>query len=144
MNTLLTDIIDTLEDITTSVHGVPQGDWVSNHIFYNESRPIGTGAMNRGRCPFVRVYRNDKNYDIQSIQDAGGSVDSSFVLEIVVSTVNQEPAWDLAFGIFEEFMKDLKNKNNYLDTSFTTDKLQINPMMYMLRVVTQVRNSFGG
>ena len=144
MNTILEDVKDSLEQVDQSITGINQVEWENNHLFYNESATIGTGAMNRGRCPFVRYYRGDKNYEIQSIQDAGGSVDSVINIEIVVTKVKQEPAWDLAFAIFESFMKDLKNKNNYFDSGFTTQRLEINPMLFMLRATIQVRNSFGG
>lgn len=144
MNTLLEDVKDSLEQVSQSITGINQVDWETNHLFYNESATIGTGAMNRGRCPFVRYYRGEKNYELQSIQEAGGSVDSVINVEIVVNKVKQEPAWDLAFSIFESFMKDLKNKDNYLDSGFTTQRLEINPMLFMLRVTIQVRNSYGG
>lgn len=147
MNTLLEDIIDSLELTPSAITGKDPLTWATSHLFYNESLGIlGVGGQNRGRTPFCRIYRGEKNYEIGSINQVGGSVDSQFFIEIVVnpqSIKSQEKAWDQAFAIWESFLVNLKDKNNYFDTSYNTEKLQVSNVMFILRCTLTVRNTWG-
>lgn len=143
--TLIDDIRASLEDVPQSITGVPQIEWVTNHIFYNDSRAIGTGPMNRGRCPFVRFYRNGKDYSHDSNGPRGGTLFSEFTIEIIVSkpsVKSQEDSYDLAWEIWNSFINDLRTKDNYLIGDDRTLQMQINPLLFVLQCIITVENSF--
>lgn len=143
--TLIADIRSSLEQVPYTIHGIPTGDWSNKHLFYNASQPIGTGAMNRGRCPFVRYFRTGKEYDHQSNAPRGGKLTSDITLEIVTSHTNvksQEDNYAIAYEIWNSFREDLRAKANYLIGNDRILEMQINPMLFVLQCTIQVENSF--
>lgn len=146
MNGLVSAIRESLEDIPEAITGIHTMDWVSNHIFYGNSvTPLGTGAMNRGRCPFVRFFRNGKNFDVKSIKPSGGTVQSFFIVEIVIrppSVKSQDEAWKQGYKIFDNFIADLREKPDWLDLDYRLEQLIINPTLFVVRAMLEVVNSF--
>lgn len=146
MNLLAQEIRDSLEDVPESITGIATSKWINSHIFYGDAvTPLGTRGMNRGRCAFVRFYRAGKDFDIQTVQPAGGTVLSNFIVEIVVrppSVKEQETAWEEAYEIFDSFITSLREKRNWMDLDYNPEQLVVNPTLFVLRASLRVTNSF--
>lgn len=146
MNTLLEDIIQSIEQVPDSITGIPNLQWVTSHIFYgNPLGKLGTGGQNRGRCPFVRVFRTGKDFDYQAQSDRGGTVTSNFTIEIVTrqsSVKSQESNWDFAYRIWESIITDLREKDNYMIGDERVLEMQVDPVLFVLQCQITVENTY--
>jgi hypothetical protein len=144
MNLLAQEIKESLEDIPESISGIETNKWTTSHVFYGNS-PLPFRGQSRGRCPFVRYYRLGKDFDIQSVKPAGGTVLSQFSVQFVVnppSVKSQEDAWDFAYEMFESFITSLREKDNWMDLDYSPQQLIVNPTIFVLDVNLRVTNSF--
>jgi hypothetical protein len=148
MEQLIADIRESFEDVPEAITGINNLKWTTKHIFYSfNGAPLGTGGKNRGRCPFATFYRANKDFDIKTIKPSGGTVQSTFIIEIAVrpkSIKSQEDAYTQAYSIFDNFIADLREKDNWMDCGYQLEQLQVNPLLFVLRVTLQVANSFPG
>ena len=146
MKTMLDDLIASVQSVPESITGIISSDWNSKHIFYGDAGGmLGVGGQNRGRCPFVRVFRGPRDFNAQTSSSRGGTVTSNFIIEIVVTNQrmqDQEDQWDQAYQIFESIRDDLRGRANYRIGGETVEQLQFNPTIFVLKINFNVENSY--
>ena len=146
MNTMLDDLLEACRAVPETASGIVNSRWQSFHVHYGDSgHKLGVGGQNRGRCPFVRLFRGDRTYNAQTASSRGGTVESNFVVEVVVrkqKAQSQKDHWQQAFDIFEEIRDYLRDTNNYRVGGEQIEQLQVSPTLFVLRINFQVENSY--
>jgi hypothetical protein len=142
---LLDDIYQSLLLVPSSITEVDTTKWQSYHCFKNQNGGTIGRDINRGRCPFVRVYRDSTNYVKTGESSRGGTVESSYIIEIFCRTPRasrQEENETLGYDIFEWIKSDLRAKNNWILGDERVERLEVDSFLYMIRANITVENSY--
>lgn len=145
MDLILEDILDSIRQVPEVITGVQQADWALNHIFYGGGTTLGVGGQNRGRCPFVRYFPLIRDYDYRHQQPRGGTVTSSFRIEIVTlsnSVKSQEVNYKVAYNIWDSFIDALRLKNNFMIGNERLLEQRIAPCFFMLQGEFDTENTY--
>lgn len=99
-----------------TVAGVSAGEWSTYHIFDGGRKFIH--GQNRGRVPFVNVWRNMSDYSFDAVTtggEQGGQMQSNWNIEIVVaksSAADEKTGEEFAYAIAQKIIKKIREDYN--------------------------------
>lgn len=96
--------------------GISNATWILNNIFDGGRKFIH--GQNRGRVPFVNVWRNNSEYSFDAITtsgEQGGQMQSNWNIEIVVaksSVSDEKTGEEFAYSIAQKIIKNIRADYN--------------------------------
>jgi hypothetical protein len=95
---------------------ISNATWINYHIFDGGRKFIH--GQNRGRVPFVNVWRVSSDYSFNAITtsgEQGGQMESNWNIEVVVaksSAVDEKTGEEFAYAIAQKIIKNLRADYN--------------------------------
>lgn len=115
------------------------GDWGTYHVFDGGRKFIG--GQNRGRTPFVNIWRESSTYTngVISDDDAGGMVDSVWNIEVVVGNTSRQDEnnnEENAYLIMQKIIRKIRENSDMSIGSESIGNLENHP--FGSSIITQV------
>lgn len=128
-----------------SAVGTISGDWATYHVF-DGGRSYVHG-QNRGRVPYVTYWRvgSEYSFDAVSTDDQGGSLTSTWILEIITGKSSQSDENDneeYAYAIAQKILKAIRAENNMSIGSERIREIEPHPFGYALTVELTINNTY--
>ena len=124
--------------------GVPQTTWQLAHVFMSGRGYIK--GQNRGRVPFVSVWRENSEYsfDAVGVGEQGGLVTSSWNIEVVVgaaSRANESANEMVATLIAQKIIKNVRADSNLCIGEEKIGAILCHPFGLSLMVQLTIQNT---
>jgi hypothetical protein len=133
-------------DVSTAA-GISNATWTLSHVFTSGRKYIA--GQNRGRVPFINIWRQQSDYAFDAVSsDFGGEVKSLWRIEVVVgktSRVDERTNEQQAQEIAEKIIKSIKSEYNLQVSSHAIGLCETHPFGLSLIIdLTLINTSSSG
>ena len=112
--------------VVASAAGFSTSDWANYHVFAGGREMIH--GMNRGRAPYVVLWRGNSSYDAQSVDaDPGGTLNATWNLRVAVQKHDEALAETQIRQIANACFKSIKDDSRFRPGDQSIGDIQVFP-----------------